>query len=244
MHEFQNLHAKNKEKIHDFVRGHFYGYLKYIYICRYSNNHTNFTYRRHFDFNLENTLYFFTAGRYEFRNKGVDMFLEALARLNHKLKYFNSPMTVVAFVIMPAANSSYTVETLKGQAVTKQLHDIVSEIQVKIGQKIFENALRGKTVDRKELLSDQDVVLLKRRIYALKRDSLPPIVTHNMVDDVNDPVLNELRRLQLFNAPSDRVKVVFHPEFLNSNNPVLGMDYEDFVRGCHLGVFPSYYEPW
>lgn len=22
------------------------------------------------------------------------------------------------------------------------------------------------------------------------------------------------------------------------------MDYSDFVRGCHLGVFPSYYEPW
>ena len=35
-------------------------------------------------------------------------------------------------------------------------------------------------------------------------------------------------------------KVIFHPEFLNSNNPVLGLDYEEFVRGCHLGVFPSY----
>ena len=22
------------------------------------------------------------------------------------------------------------------------------------------------------------------------------------------------------------------------------MDYIDFARGCHLGVFPSYYEPW
>jgi glycogen(starch) synthase len=22
------------------------------------------------------------------------------------------------------------------------------------------------------------------------------------------------------------------------------MDYLDFVRGCNLGVFPSYYEPW
>jgi glycogen(starch) synthase len=22
------------------------------------------------------------------------------------------------------------------------------------------------------------------------------------------------------------------------------MDYEQFVRGCHLGVFPSTYEPW
>lgn len=25
IHEFQNLHALAKEKIHDFVRGHFYG---------------------------------------------------------------------------------------------------------------------------------------------------------------------------------------------------------------------------
>lgn len=49
----------SKAKINDFVRGHFYG---------------------HFDFDLDNTLYFFTAGRYEYRNKGVDMFIEALAR--------------------------------------------------------------------------------------------------------------------------------------------------------------------
>ena len=39
-------------------------------------------------------------------------------------------------------------------------------------------------------------------------------------------------------------QVVFHPEFLNSTNPLFGLDYEDFVRGCHLGVFASYYEPW
>lgn len=65
-----------------------------------------------------------------------------------------------------------------------------------------------------------------------------------MIDGYNDPILSELRRLNLYNSPTDRVKIVFHPEFLSSNNPVLGMDYEDFVRGCHLGVFPSYYEPW
>jgi glycosyltransferase involved in cell wall biosynthesis len=39
-------------------------------------------------------------------------------------------------------------------------------------------------------------------------------------------------------------QVIFHPEFLSSTNPLFGLDYEDFVRGCHLGVFPSYYEPW
>ncbi len=39
-------------------------------------------------------------------------------------------------------------------------------------------------------------------------------------------------------------QIVFHPEFLSSTNPLFGLDYEDFIRGCHLGVFPSYYEPW
>ena len=39
-------------------------------------------------------------------------------------------------------------------------------------------------------------------------------------------------------------QIIFHPEFLSSTNPLLGMDYEEFVRGCHMGVFSSYYEPW
>ncbi|CAG8602870.1 9649_t:CDS:2, partial [Acaulospora colombiana] len=216
--------------IHKFVRGHFYG---------------------HYDFDLDNTLYFFTAGRYEYRNKGVDMFIESLARLNNRLKQSNSPMTVVAFIIMPAATQSFAVEALKGQAVTKQLEETVRDITDRIGQRIFEKAARyaggniqEAVVDADELLTTEEMVLLKRRVIALKRGTLPPIVTHNMVDDATDPILMQLRRLQLFNHPSDRVKVIFHPEFLSSNNPLIGLDYEDFVRACHLGVFPSYYEPW
>lgn len=231
IHEFQNLHAKNKAKINAFVQGHFYG---------------------HYDFSLDTTLYFFTAGRYEYRNKGVDLYLEALARLNAKLKHVNSAITVVAFIIMPAATRSYTVDTLKGQAITKQLQDCVHDIESKIGNRIFESILQGSLPCEGKsksgscsLISEQDIVQLKRHLFALKqRDGLPPIVTHNMIHDATDPILAEIRRLGLFNAPSDRVKVVFHPEFLSSNNPVLGLDYEDFVRGCHLGVFPSYYEPW
>ena len=65
-----------------------------------------------------------------------------------------------------------------------------------------------------------------------------------MIADDKDPVLEALKRCSLLNSPEDRVKVVFHPDFLNSDNPLLGLGYEEFVRGCHLGVFPSYYEPW
>jgi glycogen synthase len=85
----------------------------------------------------------FTAGRYEYRNKGVDMFIESLARLNYRLQKSGSKVTVVAFIIMPAATQSYTVESLKGQAVTKQLRDTVTEIQNRIGQRLFEHAAKS-----------------------------------------------------------------------------------------------------
>lgn len=230
LHEFQNLHAICKDKIAEFVRGHFYG---------------------HFDFDLDNTLYFFISGRYEFRNKGADFFIESLARLNHRLKESGSKITVVAFIIMPTTHQSYTVESLKGQAVMHQLEDNVNEVQRRMGRRMFdyysrasETDLRTTAPDLEHLLPPADLVLLKRSVLALRRHNLPPIVTHNVEDDSNDPVLTQIRRVQLFNHHTDRVKIIFHPEFINHNNPILSMDYDEFVRGCHLGVFPSYYEPW
>lgn len=87
--------------------------------------------------------------------------------------------------------------------------------------------------------------MLKRRIVALKcRKTLPPIVTHNMVNDEGNEIMNHIRAIELFNKPEDRVKIIYHPEFLSSTSTVLPLDYPDFVRGCHLGVFTSYYEPW
>ncbi|XP_014749320.1 PREDICTED: glycogen [starch] synthase, muscle-like, partial [Sturnus vulgaris] len=77
--------------------------------------------RRHLDFDLDKTLFFFIAGRYEFSNKGADIFLEALARLNYLLRVNGSEVTVVAFFIMPARTNNFNVESLKGQAVRKQL---------------------------------------------------------------------------------------------------------------------------
>uniref|UniRef100_A0A182QDI6 Glycogen [starch] synthase n=1 Tax=Anopheles farauti TaxID=69004 RepID=A0A182QDI6_9DIPT len=223
IHEFQNMHAMAKEKIHEFTRGHFYG---------------------HFNFNIEKTLYMFIAGRYEFTNKGADIFIEALARLNHMLKEQNSDVTVVAFLIFPAKTNNFNVESLRGHAVTKQLRDTINSIQQDIGKRMYETCLQGQLPEGTEILTKEDIVKIKRCLYALQRDGNPPVTTHNVVDDWNDPVLDSIRRCHLFNTKYDRVKVVFHPEFLNSTNPLFGLDYEEFVRGCHLGVFPSYYEPW
>lgn len=62
--------------------------------------------------------------------------------LNYRLQKAGSTVTVVAFIIMPASTHSYTVEALKGQAVTKQLRDTVTEIQNRVGARLFDHAAR------------------------------------------------------------------------------------------------------
>lgn len=228
-HEFQSLHAKSKAKIMNFVKGHFH---------------------QHLDFDLDKTLFLFTAGRYEYRNKGADMFIESLARLNHKLKSTGSDKTVIAFLIFQAKTNSFNVDSMHGQATVKSMKDTVHEIQENIGSRLLEACMQGNFPSHEdgfEWLSSSDIIKLKRIIYA--RDArdvsqhYPPICTHNMASP-NDPILAKLRECNLINAPSDRVKIVFHPEFLKETSPLLPMVYEEFVRGCHMGVFPSYYEPW
>uniref|UniRef100_A0A4W4DSU8 Glycogen [starch] synthase n=1 Tax=Electrophorus electricus TaxID=8005 RepID=A0A4W4DSU8_ELEEL len=222
MHEFQNLHATSKARIQEFIRGHFYGHL---------------------DFNLDKTVFLFIAGRYEFSNKGADIFLEALARLNYLLRVNHSEVTVIAFFIMPARTNNFNVETLKGQAVRKQLWDTAHTVKERFGKKLYESLLVGQLPEVSKLLDKEDFTMMKRAIFATQRQGLPPVCTHNMLEDSTDPILSCIRRIGLFNSAQDRVKVHTH-SFLSSTSPLLPMDYEEFVRGCHLGVFPSYYEPW
>lgn len=102
LHTFQNLHARFKNKISNFVRGHFYGFYDFDIdkVCSTFSFLFSF-YMIVFTNDYYQTLYFFTAGRYEYFNKGVNLFLDALEKLNETLKRDNSDVTIVAFIIMP-----------------------------------------------------------------------------------------------------------------------------------------------
>src|SRR5204862_4059482 len=95
-HEFQALHSRFKERIHEFVMGHFFP---------------------SYTFDLDRTLYLFTSGRYEYRNKGMDLFIEALARLNHRLKGMPDRPTIVAFIITRAATKNINVGVLQNHSM-------------------------------------------------------------------------------------------------------------------------------
>lgn len=223
-YQFQNLHRSNKALIHEFVMGHFFP---------------------SYTFDLDRTLYIFTAGRYEYRNKGFDVFIEALYRLNQRLKMQSEGVTVVAFIIAPAPYRSLSVGALNRQAMMHELHETCQSIKEDMGRRLFQTiAGEGRLPTADDLLDEFARVRLKRMMHAWRQGPLPSIVTHDLVDDANDAILRHLRHRNLINLPDDPVKVVFHPEFITSTSPIIGLEYDQFVRGCNLGVFPSYYEPW
>lgn len=147
------------------------------------------------------TYYFFTSGRYEYKNKGYGVLVAALGKLNAWLRQTKSKDTVVAIFItsQPAFFGSWV--------------------------------FRKARWFRRKLLS-----LTGRRDNIFMFD-----VPANYYDS---RLVNDCGRNKLWNRPSDRVKVLSHPEFLSRKSPVLPMDYQQFVTACHLGVFPSLYEPY
>ncbi|MBL7140166.1 MAG: glycosyltransferase [Planctomycetes bacterium] len=223
IHEFQNLHRLYKEKIHQFVMAHFFP---------------------SYTFDLDRTLYVFSAGRYEPRNKGYDLVIRALARVNRELKRTGTDRTIVLILVTQRPFRSINAEVLRSRAVMEEMRFHANEIKDQFGQRLFHATAMGQRPDFHTLVDDTLLLRLRRVAHAWKSGRLPLVVTHDLVDEGDDAVLRTIHESMLFNIAEDPVKVVYHPDFITSSNPLFGMDYDQFVRGCHLGVFPSWYEPW
>jgi glycogen synthase len=226
-HEVHKWHHEFKTKIHRFTVGHFF------------QNHT---------FDLSKTLYFFTSGRYEYKNKGFDITLKALKKLNLMMIENDIDITVVFFLITKKPTWSINPNVLESRGVLEEISHDCEEITKQIEEKLFFTAASSNKneglPDLNSLVPDYWKLRYRRTLQAWRSNQWPLIVTHNLKDDVNDEILNHLRRDNMLNSPLDKVKFVYHPDFISSSNPLFGIDYDDFVRGCHLGIFPSYYEPW
>ncbi len=226
LHESQNLHSKHKDQIHEFVMGHFF---------------------HSYAFDLSKTIYFFTSGRYEYKNKGFDLTLEALVHLNEQLKREHSEYTVVMFFITKREYYSIKPEVLQSRAVMEEIRQTCEAIERQVGKRLFfESTMRQdhRLPQLNDFVDEYWKLRYRRTIQSWKGSKLPLPVTHKLVDEEQDEIIQFLLRRNLLNRQEDKVKIVYHPDFINSSNPLFGMDYSQFVRGCHLGIFPSYYEPW
>jgi len=216
-------HVQNREKLRELLTYHFFPY---------------------YTFDLNENLIFFFAGRYEFRNKGLDVLIKALGKLNQKLKERDSSRSVSIFFWVPMSPKGIKFELLENKNYYRHIKNSVKEKSDSILQQIVTDLISRKqsmkeSFSEKELLKD-----LKGNILSFQRSGNPSILTHNLDNEYNDPLIQGLLAEGLDNKPDDKVKVLVYPVYLDGNDGLLDMQIYDAMSGSHLGIFPSYYEPW
>lgn len=198
----------------------------------------------HYAFNLEKTYFYFILGRYETRCKGIDLFIDSLALLNEKLKAKQSDKTIVALFCIPAGNSGVKDSLIESKSVYQHIRQTISQSMEQVHDRIV-RAYIGEHDFSIEGIFDKDfldkAVANQRRF---KRAGKPPLATHDLHNEAGDEILGMFRQKGLLNSPEDKVKVVFYPTYLSGGDGLLNLQFYNVMAGSHLGIFPSFYEPW
>lgn len=169
----------------------------------------------------DDTLIVSTSGRYEFRNKGIDVFIDAVNRLRFRLKEENIDKNVVAFIEVPAW-------------VNRPRKDLKERLAI-IGNN---EKTRNKQTEKEQ--QDNSLSSLLSPLSSLDY----PILTHTLHNLEDDRATGMMRYLDMWNRKDDRVKVIFVPCYLTGDDGIFNMTYYDLLLGHDLCVYPSYYEPW
>lgn len=197
----------------------------------------------YYTFDLEETLIYFVASRYEFKNKGIDIAIKALGLLNQKLKEENSKKNIVVFFWIPAGIRGVKFELLENKIAYEDIKDSYKEIADVTKEKLLTALVSQKEVSQQYLFGKEFLDEIKKKILIFKRQSQPMACTHDLIDH-NDIILNKFREAGLRNSAEDKVKVIFYPVYLSGSDSLLNLNYYESITGSHLGIFPSYYEPW
>ena len=217
-------HVTNRDRLREYMMYHFFPH--------YHN------------FDLDHNIIMCIAGRYEYGNKGVDLFIEALARLNEELKSQDSNRTVTVFFWMMSVGQNPKAQILENKNYFRHIKNYVQWHSQDILSKVVKHFITSDDPAEENVYSKEFMETMKNDVLHFRRDGNPLVSAFNLYNEEYDPMMNDLRRVGLDNGEDDRVKVVAYPVFLDGNDGLLDLSYFDALSGCHFAVFPSYYEPW
>ncbi|MCA9495357.1 MAG: glycosyltransferase [Nanoarchaeota archaeon] len=111
-----------------------------------------------YDLNLDETQIFYTSGRNEFRNKGVDIYIEALGKLNKELKKEKSFKNIVNLFLIPIGNFQEdqmikkSIEDYNANIDGERIHKIApfSTHEIPSENEIISSFIRTDLLNRKE----------------------------------------------------------------------------------------------
>lgn len=198
----------------------------------------------YYNLDLEHTLIYFTLCRYEYKNKGLDLFIESLGKLNEILRGDPLKRSVAVFFWVPMGVKGVKTELLLSKNIYRHIKSNIHSHAEEILNNLVMRFMGRNTKIDETLFSQQFLHDLQAGIVQFKRQGNPLILTHDVENERNDAIVSNLVRVGLDNKPDDPVKVIVYPVYLDGNDSLLNLSYYDAMAGCHLGIFPSYYEPW
>jgi len=221
LEELSYDHTQKKENVKEFLRAYFKPY---------------------YDVDLEeDPRILYTSGRYEFHNKGLDVFIDALSRVNQQ-----EGDDFFVFILVPSDVEQQKMEVLENMSLYQELEDSVNNLMPKIRSELLDSLTSdGEVMDGLESVVGESSSRLEslERNFRAKQDKTPPLCAFDL-NYAEDEILSSLWENGLRNREEDRVKVVFYPTYLSVGDRLLSMDYNDFIVASSAGIFPSYYEPW
>ena len=198
----------------------------------------------YYSFDIEKTLFYFILGRYEMRCKGIDLFIDALAELNQKLKSKESDKTIVAMFCIPAGNSGVKSQLIEGKSLYQSISQAVNYSLDDVYDRIRRAYVGEHEFDIEWILGKEFLDKAGQDQRRFKQRGNPPLSTHELRNEQHDEILNMFKEKSLVNNEDDRVKVVFYPTYLSGVDGLLNLQFYNAMAGSHFGVFPSFYEPW
>ncbi len=223
---FDELTVKHKllnNKIKEFVQFYFFPYYK---------------------FDINKTLFYFLCGRYEFHDKGIDLLIKALGKLNAWLKENKSDKTIVTFFWVPGNIRGIKPCLLENKTYYNDIKDLINDEIEQIKQRIINAILTKQQITQKNIFGEELSRELRKKVLRFNKKGSPPLSTHDLYDESNDLIIKTFRENKLLNRAEDKVKVVFYSIYLTGADGLLDTSYYESMMGSDLGVFPSYYEPW
>ena len=206
----------------------------------------------HYTIGKQESLIVMTSGRYEFVNKGFDLFISAMAKLNDELRDRGDTKQVYAFMLVPTRTKGLNEAVLRTKTqyrrIMSMLEPVSDYLTELLTEAVSQNERRFLTKSLKELIS-KNVTMeeILNDAFAISeiraKSEYPPLATHDYAYD-KDPILDLCWQLGLRNRKEDQVKMIIVPSYLSANQMPLYLNYFDFVNGCDIGIFPSRYEPF
>lgn len=197
----------------------------------------------YYTFDIEQTLFYFLACRYEYHTKGVDVAIKALAALNQELIRQQSKKTIVAFFFIPAPTSGINAELLENRDLFQDIREHLEAAVPDAVDRLLYARVADSQISEQALFSADFLFEMKKRSLRFRRDGRPPLSTHD-ISNPNDAILRGFQEAGLTNDEQSRVKVIFYPVYLTGHDGLLNLSYDESIQACHLGIFPSVYEPW